>query len=77
MTGTGWPDLCEDGCLEGEILYDNGEDTSIIAKPRLFQRPVKAQTRVIIYQLDQAEQSANGDFRSLVRPTRRVTLVIA
>jgi hypothetical protein len=36
VTGTGWADLREDGCLEGEIAYDNGDDTSFIAKPWPF-----------------------------------------
>lgn len=33
VTGTGWADLRDDGWLEGEIAYDNGDDTSFIAKP--------------------------------------------
>ena len=33
MTETGWADLRDDGGLEGEIAYDNGDDTSFIAKP--------------------------------------------
>ncbi|MFC0206541.1 hypothetical protein [Novosphingobium soli] len=33
VTETGWADLRDDGWLEGEIAYDNGDDTSFIAKP--------------------------------------------
>jgi len=36
VTGTGWADLREDGWLEGEIAYDNGNETSFIAKPWPF-----------------------------------------
>ena len=36
VTGTGWADLRDDGFLEGEIAYDNGDDTSFIAKPWPF-----------------------------------------
>jgi hypothetical protein len=36
VTGTGWADLRDDGWLEGEIAYDNGDDTSFIAKPWRF-----------------------------------------
>lgn len=31
VQGTGWADLHEDGHLEGEIAYDNGDDTTFIA----------------------------------------------
>jgi hypothetical protein len=36
VTGTGWADLRDDGWLEGEIAYDNGDDTTFIAKPWPF-----------------------------------------
>lgn len=36
VTGTGWADLRGDGWLEGEIAYDNGDDTTFIAKPWPF-----------------------------------------
>lgn len=36
VAGTGWADLRGDGCLEGEVAYDNGDDTSFIAKPWPF-----------------------------------------
>ena len=36
VTGTGWADLRDDGRLEGEIAYDNGDDTTFIAKPWRF-----------------------------------------
>lgn len=32
----GWADLCEHGSLEGEIAYDNGDDTTFIAVPWPF-----------------------------------------
>ncbi|WP_298685850.1 hypothetical protein [uncultured Sphingomonas sp.] len=36
VTGTGWADLRDDGWLEGEIAYDNGDDTTFIVKPWPF-----------------------------------------
>ena len=33
VTGTGGADLRDDGRLEGEIAYDNGDDTTFIADP--------------------------------------------
>ena len=36
VTGTGWADLRDDGWLEGEIAYNNGDDTTFIAKPWPF-----------------------------------------
>ena len=33
VTRTGWTDLRDDGRLEGEIAYDNGDDTTFIADP--------------------------------------------
>lgn len=36
VSGTGWADLRDDGRLEGEIAYDNGDDTSFIAEPWSF-----------------------------------------
>lgn len=33
VNGTGWADLRDDGRLEGEIAYDNGDDTTFIAEP--------------------------------------------
>ena len=33
VAGDGWADLREDGCLEGEIAYDNGDETTFIAVP--------------------------------------------
>lgn len=36
VSGTGWADLRDDGWLEGEIAYDNGDDSSFIAKPWPF-----------------------------------------
>ncbi|MDG5973024.1 hypothetical protein JAGODDHD_03794 (plasmid) [Sphingomonas paucimobilis] len=36
IQGNGWADLCEDGSLEGEIAYDNGDQTTSIAEPWHF-----------------------------------------
>ena len=36
VCGTGWADLRDDGWLEGEVAYDNGDDTPFIAKPWPF-----------------------------------------
>ena len=33
VSGGGWADLSDDGCLEGEIAYDNGDETTFIAAP--------------------------------------------
>ncbi|MDR3400984.1 MAG: hypothetical protein P4L99_00685 [Chthoniobacter sp.] len=33
VSGDGWADLREDGCLEGEIAYHNGDETTFIAAP--------------------------------------------
>ena len=33
VSGTGWADLREDGCLEGEIAYHSGDETTFIAAP--------------------------------------------
>ena len=33
VSGNGWADLREDGCLEGEIVYHNGDETTFIAAP--------------------------------------------
>ena len=33
VSGNGWADLGEDGCLEGEIAYHNGDETTFIAAP--------------------------------------------
>jgi hypothetical protein len=33
VSGNGWADLREDGCLEGEIAYQNGDETTFIAAP--------------------------------------------
>lgn len=32
VSGDGWADLRDDGCLEGEIAYHNGDDTTFIAQ---------------------------------------------
>lgn len=42
VSGNGWADLRHDGHLEGEIAYQNGDETSFIAQPWRFQRPVRA-----------------------------------
>jgi hypothetical protein len=31
VSGDGWADLREDGCLDGEIAYNNGDETTFIA----------------------------------------------
>ena len=36
VSGTGWADLREDGRLEGEIAYHNGDETTFIAAPWRF-----------------------------------------
>jgi len=36
VSGTGWADLREDGCLKGEIVYNNGDETTFIATPWPF-----------------------------------------
>jgi len=36
VSGTGWADLHEDGSLEGEIAYNNGDETTFIAAPWPF-----------------------------------------
>ena len=36
VTGSGWADLRDDGRLEGEIAYDNGDETTFIAEPWPF-----------------------------------------
>jgi hypothetical protein len=33
VAGDGWDDLRDDGCLEGEIAYHNGDETTFIAVP--------------------------------------------
>lgn len=33
VCGEGWADLREDGYLEGEISYHNGDETTFIASP--------------------------------------------
>jgi hypothetical protein len=33
VSGDGWADLRDDGCLEGEIAYHNGDETTFIAAP--------------------------------------------
>lgn len=33
VSGDGWADLRDDGCLEGEIAYHNGDETTCIAAP--------------------------------------------
>jgi hypothetical protein len=33
VSGAGWADLREDSCLEGEIAYHNGDETTFIAAP--------------------------------------------
>lgn len=33
VSGDGCADLRDDGCLEGEIAYDNGDETTFIAAP--------------------------------------------
>jgi len=33
VAGNGWADLRDDGCLEGEIAYHNGDETTFIAAP--------------------------------------------
>ena len=33
VSGDGWADLRNDGCLEGEIAYHNGDKTTFIAAP--------------------------------------------
>jgi hypothetical protein len=33
VCGDGWADLRDDGCLEGEIAYHNGDETTFIAAP--------------------------------------------
>lgn len=33
VSGDGWADLRDDGCLEGEIAYHNGDETTFIAEP--------------------------------------------
>lgn len=33
VSGNGWADLREDGCLEGEIAYHNGDETTFTAAP--------------------------------------------
>lgn len=36
VAGSGWADLRDDGRLEGEIAYDNGDETTFIAEPWLL-----------------------------------------
>jgi len=36
IQGNGWADLCEDCSLQGQIAYDNGDDTTFIAVPWPF-----------------------------------------
>jgi len=33
VSGDGWADLRDDGCLEGEITYHNGDETTFVAEP--------------------------------------------
>lgn len=33
VSGDGWADLRDDGCIEGEITYHNGDETTFIAEP--------------------------------------------
>jgi len=33
VRGDGWADLRNDGCIEGEIAYHNGDETTFIAAP--------------------------------------------
>lgn len=33
VSGDGWADLRDDGCLEGEITYHNSDETTFIAEP--------------------------------------------
>jgi hypothetical protein len=33
VSGHGWADLREDGCLEGELAYRDGDETTFIAAP--------------------------------------------
>jgi hypothetical protein len=43
VSGDGWADLREDGNLEGEISYHNGNETTFIAAhDSLFQQPTNA-----------------------------------
>ena len=36
VSGNGWADLRLDGCLEGEIAYHNGDETTFVAAPWRF-----------------------------------------
>ena len=33
ISGDGWAELQDDGCLEGEIIFHNGDETTFIAVP--------------------------------------------
>lgn len=33
ISGDGWADLRDDGCLEGDIAYHNGDEATFIAQP--------------------------------------------
>lgn len=33
VSSDGWTDLRDDGCLQGELAYQNGDETTFIAEP--------------------------------------------
>ena len=41
VSGNGWAELRNDGHLEGEISFRNGDEITFIAKPWLFQQPAR------------------------------------